>query len=290
MKVIRLTAAVLIAAGCGALPLAGPSQAGALSGQPPPNTFITTTPLETIHDPTPTFEFSASYSDSTFQCRVDGGAFAPCTSPKTVAHLHDGSHTFAVRAHNSAGFDPTPATDTFKLTTASVSRSGSTLTVTTAAGAEDNIGIRKLSASTIRITDSPGGAYAGSGVHVGAGCTRVGDYAANCSASGISLVNVMTRDQNDRVTNLTHLRSALNGGAGADVLLGGSVSDTITGGPGADTMKGMNGNDTLLGRDLTDDATINCDGDTVPGLADHANLDTLPNDRPASGCESVTRH
>jgi outer membrane protein OmpA-like peptidoglycan-associated protein len=44
-----------------------------------------------------------------FQCSVDGASFAACSSPGSLTGLTDGTHTFAVRALNSAG-DPGPAT------------------------------------------------------------------------------------------------------------------------------------------------------------------------------------
>ena len=174
--------------------------------------------------------------------------------------------------------------------TAAVSVSGSTLVVTAAAGAKDNLAITHPSASVLRVTDSPGGAYTGSGVQVGAGCTRSGDYTANCSAAGITLVQVSSGDLIDKMVNSTTFQSSLNGGAANDVLTGGSNKDTLTGGTGADVIKGMNGNDQLLARDLTSDTTINCDGGSTPGTADNADLDLLPKDSSVSGCETVTRH
>ena len=85
--------------------------------------------------------------------------------------------------------------------------------VTAAPGAKDNLAITRPSASTLRVTDLAGGAYTGSGVHTGAGCTRSGDYTANCNAAGITLIQVTSGDQTDQVVNSTAVQSSLNGGA-----------------------------------------------------------------------------
>jgi Bacterial Ig-like domain len=85
-------------------------------------TTITSGPAQgsSINDPTPTFAFS-SEAGATFQCKVDGGSFAGCSSPKTTAALSDGSHTFQVRATDPvANVDPTPASRTFTVDTTSL--------------------------------------------------------------------------------------------------------------------------------------------------------------------------
>ena len=261
--------------------------------QKPPQTTITSGPSGATNDPTPTFTFSSSEPGSTFQCKLDAAAYAACTSPKTLAHLADGAHTFSVRAIDPAGnVDSTPAVRSITVLTAEVKVSGSTLVVTAATGAKDNLVITKPSASVLRVTDFPSGAYTGSGVRTGAGCTRTLDYTANCNSAGITLIQVVSGDQTDKVTNSTAVKSSLNGGAANDVLTGGSVADILIGGPNVDVMKGMNGNDDLRARDLTSDTTINCDGGSTPGGADKADLDLLPKDPNAAviGCETKTRH
>jgi len=52
---------------------------------------------------TPAFEFTVSSDATAVACAVDGAAFAPCTSPITVATLGLGAHTFTVRAEDAAG-------------------------------------------------------------------------------------------------------------------------------------------------------------------------------------------
>ena len=119
-------------------------------------TTITAGPSGTTNDPTPTLGFASSLAGSSFECKLDTGAYSACTSPKTTARLADGPHIFYVRATKNALTDATrpPATRTFTVKTAAVSRSGSTLTVTAAPGAKDNLVITKPSASTLRIADA----------------------------------------------------------------------------------------------------------------------------------------
>ena len=147
-----------------------PSVARMVRVRHPTNTTITGGPNGGTNDPTPTFTFSSSEPGSSFECKLDDGAYSACSSPITTAHLEDGSHTFSVRATDPAGItDPTPASRSFTVRTAAVSVSGSTLVVTAAAGAKDNLAITRPSASILRVTDLPSGAYTGSGVQRGAG-------------------------------------------------------------------------------------------------------------------------
>jgi large repetitive protein len=59
-----------------------------------------------------TFAFSSPDAGpgATFECSLDGAAFATCTSPESFTGLAAGAHTFAVRVRDSANNpDPTPA-------------------------------------------------------------------------------------------------------------------------------------------------------------------------------------
>ncbi len=80
-------------------------------------TQIDSGPSGLTNDSTPTFAFS-SEPGATFECRVDTGSFAACTSPHTTSELVDGPHTFDVRATDLDGnTDPTPATRSFTVDT-----------------------------------------------------------------------------------------------------------------------------------------------------------------------------
>jgi hypothetical protein len=61
-----------------------------------------------------TFRFSSP--GSTFSCKLDRRAAAPCTSPKTYRKLKPGRHVFRVTARDAAGnLDATPAVKRFRI-------------------------------------------------------------------------------------------------------------------------------------------------------------------------------
>ena len=79
---------------------------------PPITTIDSVTVNHSLHRAT--VAFSSNEPGSTFRCRIDGAAFAPCTSPKTFTGLAPGSHTVRVVARDRAGnADATPAQRTF---------------------------------------------------------------------------------------------------------------------------------------------------------------------------------
>jgi concanavalin A-like lectin/glucanase superfamily protein len=77
----------------------------------PPTTTITDGPTGTVPIASASISFSSNEAGSTFGCSLDGGSFAPCTSPAALTGLAQGAHSFAVRAVDLAGhIDPSPAT------------------------------------------------------------------------------------------------------------------------------------------------------------------------------------
>jgi hypothetical protein len=83
----------------------------------PPETTITKGPKKKTSKRRPKFKFTASQAGSSFQCQLDRGQFAPCTSPfRPSTKLRSGKHVLRVQAINSSGVvDPTPAVKKFKV-------------------------------------------------------------------------------------------------------------------------------------------------------------------------------
>jgi hypothetical protein len=80
-----------------------------------PDTQLTRGPKAKTKKRHATFEFSSNEAGSTFECSLDGGVFAPCTSPDTIK-VKKGKHSFKVRAKDAAGnVDGSPATFDWKV-------------------------------------------------------------------------------------------------------------------------------------------------------------------------------
>jgi subtilisin-like proprotein convertase family protein len=73
----------------------------------PPETGITAGPSGRVASAAASFRFGAP--GATFECSLDGAAFAACSSPHAYDGLSDGEHSFRVRARDGGGADPTPA-------------------------------------------------------------------------------------------------------------------------------------------------------------------------------------
>ena len=86
-----------------------------------PDTSITGQPTNNTTNVDATFAFTGADNVTpaaglTFQCRLDTGSFAACSSPRTYTGLTVGQHTFEVRATDAAGnTDAVPASYTWTI-------------------------------------------------------------------------------------------------------------------------------------------------------------------------------
>ncbi len=84
-----------------------------------PDTQIQGGPVARETRTTATLVFSSTDNFNlprTYECKLDDGAFTPCTSPKVYSGLGTGSHTFWVRARDSGGnVDESPAARTWTI-------------------------------------------------------------------------------------------------------------------------------------------------------------------------------
>lgn len=85
-----------------------------------PETEIVSGPDGDTSNTTPSFGFTSSEEDATFECSVDEAEFSACSGPDathTTGALDDGNHTIAVRATDVLGNVGIPATQGFKVDT-----------------------------------------------------------------------------------------------------------------------------------------------------------------------------
>ena len=86
-----------------AFSLQGAQPTVTVDGTPPPPPTISTKPGNPSNSPGASFAFADADATASFRCRLDGGAFAACASPKAYAGLTEGVHTFGVKAVDRAG-------------------------------------------------------------------------------------------------------------------------------------------------------------------------------------------
>jgi hypothetical protein len=83
----------------------------------PPETTIDSKPADPSASSTASFSYRSNESGSSFECALDGAAFAPCPAAGiSYASLANGPHSFQVRAIDpSSNVDPTPAGYSFSV-------------------------------------------------------------------------------------------------------------------------------------------------------------------------------
>jgi subtilisin-like proprotein convertase family protein len=170
-----------------------------------PETQIQTAPPPLASSRQASFEFGSPRPNSQFQCRLDGGDFAPCASPQEFGNLPEGTHTFEVRAFDQYGnVDGSPAMYTWTVDATAPgpqisTAGGETPTVQghagTSAGDDDSVTVELFagsgaSGSPVQTVTAPrdgAGSFNAQFARVGAGTytarARQADAAGNTGAS-----------------------------------------------------------------------------------------------------------
>ncbi len=179
-----------------------------------PTVAITGGPTGVTSDVAPSFTFTTAGAPTSTACRIDTGAYAPCTSPFAAATLADGAHTFEVQVIDAAGNSAT-ATRTFTVDTM-----GPTVTITGGPSGDTND-------STPSFTFTTAGAPTSTQCRIDAAayanCTS--PYVAAALADGAHTFSVQVTD------------AAGNTGSASRAFTVDTVGPTvtITGGPSGDT-------------------------------------------------------
>lgn len=102
-----------------------------------PTVSIGTTPASLVASTNASFSFSGADtgggSVASYLCSIDSGSYASCASPKSYASLSEGSHTFAVKAVDTAGNTGTAQTSTW-----TIDLTGPTVTLSSSPSAVNN--------------------------------------------------------------------------------------------------------------------------------------------------------
>jgi hypothetical protein len=68
-----------------------------------PTVTLTSNPTSPNLVQSSTFTFNSSETGSTYQCKLDTASYSSCTSPVSYSSISNGSHTFSVKATDTAG-------------------------------------------------------------------------------------------------------------------------------------------------------------------------------------------
>jgi hypothetical protein len=108
--------------------------------------------------PSATFTFSADVGDATFECSLDAGPFADCSSPARYSDLALGTHEFRVRARDAGGdVDGSPASRTWSVTSRCAGGSATAVADADAWVLESSPGDNKGEDSTLKVDSKTGG-------------------------------------------------------------------------------------------------------------------------------------
>jgi hypothetical protein len=208
-----------------------------------PDTVFESGPSGPTGDATPEFTFASSEPASTFECKVDDGAFAVCESAMTTSPLSEGPHTVEVRAIDVVGnTDFSPAQRSFSVDLPLPTRGtsgpdtfvGDGAANTFRAGAGDDV-VSGQGGNDLLCGEAGDDTLAG-----GSGADQLfGDFCPGAVASRLM--------RGDAVHSASKGNDVLTGGRGNDRLVGSGGDDELSGGQGNDELIGGKGDDKLTG-------------------------------------------
>jgi hypothetical protein len=198
----------------------------------PPETTIDSGPGTPTNQTSVTFEFSSDEAGSTFQCRLDGGAYADCSSPHDLTASDEGSHMFEVYAiDGNDNADDSPAMHTWVVDTTApeitISTGPSNPTSSTDAdftfttNEDSSLECRLDSGSYVACTSPHGYTGAGNGDH--SFWVRATDLAGNTAEASYDWTvdqnapSIMITDGPDTPTNSTSAAFTFSAEAGTTV-------------------------------------------------------------------------
>lgn len=127
-----------------------------------PQTTITSAPSGSVTATSATIDFTSDDPTATFECRLDGAAWHPCSAPATLSGLADGAHGFDVRATAIGGTDATPATAAWVVdSTAPTATATTPATVVLPLTVSFSEAVRNVTTANVTLTTQGAGAALG---------------------------------------------------------------------------------------------------------------------------------
>jgi hypothetical protein len=175
--------------------------------QTPPVTTLLTKPPAIDGNVAPTFTFSATDSGGSTvaesDCKIDAGAFAPCTSPFAPGLLGLGNHTFSVRSVDAVGnTEAAPVTYSWKVAPYPVANAD-TATIAEDTPTAINVLANDVDSSGTGLTVSSFSATSAAGGTVTKNSNGTLRYTPKANYNGPDSITYVTTDGNGLSSSLT---------------------------------------------------------------------------------------
>ncbi|NUT55306.1 MAG: hypothetical protein HOQ03_04900, partial [Thermoleophilia bacterium] len=231
------------------------------------DTTITAAPPAASNSANASLSFTASDAGPAFECRLDGGSWAACTSPASYTGLAEAAHSFDVRAKDAAGnVDATPATHAWTVDLTAPNTSFLSTPANPSANATPTFGLGSTESPATFECDLDGGGWSpcatpfttpalGDGSHTLK--ARASDAAGNTDASEVTFTWVV-----DTTAPTGSVTAPANGAKlGGTVVLAGNSADGGSGVATVQFQRTPSGTGTWANQASSWDTTAQADGD-----------------------------